>query len=63
MLCIKFCQRQDLNRGRRVSEATAVPTEPPPLPFDQFLSVLSIVIKIGPWWWSSGGQRACLLLR
>ena len=29
---IKFCQFWDLNRGSLVSEATALPTEPPPLP-------------------------------
>ena len=43
----KFCQRLDSNRGRLVSEANAMPTEPQPLPNNNLLlSLRSIFSKI-----------------
>ena len=38
----KFCQWLDSNRGPPVSEATAQPTEPQPLPKKECLSTIEI---------------------
>ena len=39
MFCIKICQWLDLNRRPLLSEATALPTEPQPLPNGLLLSL------------------------